>query len=81
MDASKGVFDIFENEVNEYANRKQSIKDFRKNLSEFIDTANSSKSLIFFIDELDRCRPNYAVSIIEQIKHFFCPQHCVYIIN
>ncbi|BCZ96738.1 TPA: hypothetical protein I8Z88_002757 [Legionella pneumophila] len=30
-----------------------------------------TKNLIIFIDELDRCRPDFAVSILEVIKHVF----------
>ncbi|MBT5047757.1 MAG: hypothetical protein HOM58_04580 [Rhodospirillaceae bacterium] len=34
------------------------------------DTRNS-KPLIFIIDELDRCRPGFALQILERVKHFF----------
>jgi len=78
---TEGAADIFENEVNEYANKKSSIKEFRQSLSEFISKANSRKPLIFFVDELDRCRPNYAVSILEQIKHFFSVPNIVFVLS
>ena len=29
------------------------------------------KPIILFIDELDRCRPDYAVDMLEVIKHVF----------
>lgn len=32
---------------------------------------NNQKKLVFIIDELDRCRPTYAVEVIEKIKHLF----------
>jgi len=31
----------------------------------------SPKPLIFIIDELDRCRPTFALEILERVKHFF----------
>ena len=32
---------------------------------------NGKKKLIIIIDELDRCRPSYAIETIEKIKHLF----------
>lgn len=29
------------------------------------------KNIIFFVDELDRCRPDYSTSLLETIKHIF----------
>jgi hypothetical protein len=78
---TKGLSDVFENEVNEYATKKKSISDFRLSLSEFIANTNEGKPLVFIIDELDRCRPNYAVSILEQIKHFFSVPNIVFILS
>ena len=78
---TKGLSDVFENEVNEYKKKKKSISDFRQNLSEFIENTNEGKPLILIVDELDRCRPNYAVSILEQIKHFFSVPNIVFILS
>ncbi|MNQ38500.1 KAP family P-loop domain protein [compost metagenome] len=78
---TEGLADVFENEVNEYEKKKKSISDFKQSLSEFIANTNQGKPLIFIIDELDRCRPNYAVSILEQIKHFFSVPNIVFILS
>ncbi len=40
-------------------------------LQQVLKDATESKELIIFIDELDRCRPDFAVSILEIIKHIF----------
>lgn len=78
---TKGVTDIFENEVNEYAEKKKGIATFRKSLSKFIEDTNEGKPLIFIVDELDRCRPDYAVAILEQIKHFFSVPNIVFVLS
>ena len=78
---SEGITDIFEKNVEEYETKKKNIKEFRKNLSYFIAETNNDKPLIFFIDELDRCRPNYAVSILEQIKHFFSVPNIIFVLS
>ncbi|MEZ8010027.1 MULTISPECIES: P-loop NTPase fold protein [Vibrio] len=36
-----------------------------------LEELGSSKPIIIFIDELDRCRPDFAVSMLEVIKHTF----------
>jgi len=79
--ATKGITDVFENDVNEYAKKKKGISEFKSSLSEFILKSSNEKPLVFIIDELDRCRPNYAVSILEQIKHFFSISNIVFVIS
>jgi hypothetical protein len=34
-------------------------------------TSKSEYPILIIIDELDRCRPNYAIDFLETIKHFF----------
>lgn len=78
---TKGLTDVFENDVNEYSKKKKSISEFRTSLSEFIANTNKGKPVIFIIDELDRCRPDYAVSILEQVKHFFSVPKIIFILS
>lgn len=42
-----------------------------KDTDEANGQATAAKPLIFIIDELDRCRPLFALEILERIKHFF----------
>ncbi len=42
-----------------------------KALQATLEEIASDKSIILFIDELDRCRPNFAVDMLETIKHTF----------
>ena len=46
------------------------IINFRKQLTSFI-TKIPKKKLVIIVDELDRCRPDYAMKTLECIKHFF----------
>ncbi len=80
-DTSKSFLEIFEEDVKEYSKRKHSISDFKKSLSEFVANESNGKPLVFIIDELDRCRPNYAVLLLEQIKHFFSVPNIVFVLS
>ena len=48
---------------------KDEVKEFKKKLNSIL-CENHIKPLII-IDELDRCRPDYALKTLEIIKHFF----------
>ncbi|WP_440064997.1 KAP family P-loop NTPase fold protein [Pseudomonas syringae] len=45
-----------------------------------IQKTSSSKPAYIFIDELDRCRPTYAIELLERIKHLFDISECKFII-
>lgn len=40
-------------------------------LKEALETLGKDSPVIVFIDELDRCRPDFSVSLLESIKHVF----------
>lgn len=42
---------------------------------------NTGASVIVVIDELDRCRPDYALEVLEVIKHFFSVPHLHFVLG
>ena len=56
--------------INAFKAKTDPIIEFRKQLTSFINKI-PKKKLIIIVDELDRCRPDYAMKTLECIKHFF----------
>lgn len=59
-----------------YRLRQRSRETFKRRMEAVIkglDALNSKKKspLFVIVDELDRCRPDFAISVLEEIKHFF----------
>jgi predicted KAP-like P-loop ATPase len=76
---------IAENLIQDYDKGKSDIKTFREDL-EFLAGAirisdNKSEKIVIIIDELDRCRPTYAVQLLERIKHLFDVEGVVFILG
>ena len=55
---------LIEERLDDYKLEKQSIEYFKEKLAEF--SAAQEKPIIVLIDELDRCRPTFAVQMIER---------------
>lgn len=70
-----------EAELRSYTNRKDSIQSFRQSLEKFVQLADTEKPVVFILDELDRCRPNYAVRVLEQIKHLFSVSGIIFVLS
>ncbi|MCX6894211.1 MAG: P-loop NTPase fold protein [Verrucomicrobia bacterium] len=70
--------------LEKYEAEKEGIKGFRKNLeglaSEITKKTGNKPPLIFFVDELDRCRPDFAVALLERIKHLFNVPNVVFVL-
>ena len=41
----------------------------------------SGQPLVFIVDELDRCRPTFAIELLERIKHLFNIDHRVFMLG
>lgn len=61
-----------------YQGRKQAMLRLQHAIKEFV--TDSESRVLFLVDELDRCRPDYAISYLEIIKHIFDVQGAVFIL-
>ncbi len=57
----------------------QSFKDLLSKIPNILNP-NDDKPLVIIIDELDRCKPTYAVDIIEKVKHLFSVKNVVFVL-
>jgi hypothetical protein len=78
---SEGYVEILDEEIQDYASKKQGLREFRDALERAIQKITEDKPLIFFIDELDRCRPDYAVELIENVKHLFTVKNIIFVLS
>lgn len=80
-DSVKAATDILEDEVNDYINKKDNLIAFKKELENYIEENGNGKPIVFIIDELDRCRPDYAVEVLEKVKHFFSVPGIIFVLS
>lgn len=70
--------------INDYQEVKTSQEQFRSSLGQLLKALNEIGSvqlpMFIFIDELDRCRPPYAINLLERIKHLFDVEDIVFVV-
>lgn len=63
--------------------RIRKTKDEADKVSEFLQSLlpEVGERLIVFVDELDRCKPSYAVKLLERIKHYFLDEEITFVFS
>lgn len=56
------------------------IAHYRSALSRLLDQNKGGRKIIFFIDELDRCRPDFSMQVIERVKHLFSVDSVIFVL-
>lgn len=83
-DASKETSDLVDNYISKrlsQANKdKESLKSFKEYLTQLGEKLGGDNHVVFIIDELDRCKPKYALSLIESIKHLFSVPNIIFLL-
>ena len=59
---------------------RDSLSSVSKSIAEKNQNAGQSLPLIFIVDELDRCRPPFALEILERIKHLFSVENVCFVL-
>ena len=61
----------------------KSKKELREKVNEFFNSLLPEKGnrLIIMVDELDRCKPSYAVKLLERIKHYFTNDRITFVFS
>ncbi|GAB0057354.1 hypothetical protein SIID45300_01681 [Candidatus Magnetaquicoccaceae bacterium FCR-1] len=78
MKMADAVEKHFAKRLEAHAEEKKSVEGFASVLTDA--AATSEKPIIVFVDELDRCRPDFAVRTVERIKHFFDVPKVVFVL-
>lgn len=72
------VKEKLEEQVKNHEADKQTLDAFKNQLRTVASELN--KPLVFIIDELDRCKPEFSIRLIERIKHFFEIPNIVFVL-
>lgn len=78
---TEGFTNVFNAEIDEYFEKKNGLHEFKVELAKYIKNKTSNKPIVFIIDELDRCKPSYAVEVLEIVKHFFDIPGIVFVLS
>ena len=82
-EAGKTLASFAEDRLSAYEDAQQCVYEFRKTLQDLAEELSRQKKdlpLIVMIDELDRCRPSYAVELLEVAKHLFSVDRIVFVL-
>ena len=79
----KNFFDSIKGEnILKEIKKSKEIDEILNNIFEIVlEKQPEGTRIIFFIDELDRCCPNYAVRMLERIKHYFIHEKIVFVLS
>ena len=78
------TFDTEQNErdlLKEYLNERATKDELKEHLAKLSAAVSheTNHPLVFIIDELDRCRPSFAIELLERVKHIFDVPHMVFV--
>ena len=81
---SPAIKALAQNLIKDHEAKNKSIEVIKSKLADWVSKfekqEDKSLPIFIFIDELDRCRPSYAVEMLETIKHIFDVKGIVFVV-
>jgi len=78
--AGKLVEDLMSAQASAAKNVEEFKEALKERCSQVVENQGKAAPVFIFIDELDRCRPTYAIELLERIKHFFDMDDCKFVV-
>ncbi len=62
---------------------KMGLQEFKNELTRFTKSISAGRKspVVFFIDELDLCRPDFSIALLERIKHLLSVEGMVFVLG
>lgn len=67
--------------INNYSKNKELTEAFQDAIKTLLNYVDEDKPFVIFIDELDRCRPLYAIELLERVKHIFGIDGLIFVLS
>lgn len=80
IDGQKAINAFKDIDILEEIKTAEEIRTTVKQLLKEVPVEQAEK-LVIFIDELDRCKPSYALEMLERIKHYFDDNRIIFIVS
>ena len=83
--ANAAIDAYFQAAMKSHTERQEAIQALKKTIEELLDyLVNNTETvlpLFVFVDELDRCRPDYAIRLLEGLKHLFDAKGVCFVVS
>lgn len=74
---------LVKEQIKKYEESRRTLSKFKEELSKLAKCyagGDKQKPLVIFIDELDRCRPDFAIEVLEKAKHLFNVDNIIFVL-
>lgn len=73
--------DLVDDVIGSFTDQKASMQTLKDELASLVSADTGEGNVVIFIDELDRCRPDFAILMLERLKHLFDIEGLVFVVS